>query len=92
MELIAEEGKGTLLYLRHSGEGQSFLEVLKQYASDKPEPVAGASEEQRDFGVGAQILRSIGMQKLRLITNRPRTRVGLLGFGLEITENIALDG
>lgn len=91
MELIAEEGKGTLLYLRHSGEGQSFLEVLKQYASDHPEPKAGASEEQRDFGVGAQILRSLGMKKLRLITNRPRTRVGLLGFGLEITENIALN-
>ncbi|MDX1408442.1 MAG: 3,4-dihydroxy-2-butanone-4-phosphate synthase, partial [Saprospiraceae bacterium] len=90
LEIIAEDGKGVLLYMRHSEKGISILDKLKQYQDDQD--VSPESEQQRDFGVGAQILRSLGMQKLRLITNHPRHRIGLLGFGLEIVENIPING
>ncbi|MDX1478726.1 MAG: 3,4-dihydroxy-2-butanone-4-phosphate synthase [Saprospiraceae bacterium] len=90
LEIIAEDGKGVLLYMRHSEKGISILEKLKQY--EEGQDVSPESQQQRDFGVGAQILRSLGMQKLRLITNHPRHRIGLLGFGLEIVENIAING
>lgn len=89
MELIAKEGKGVLLYMRHGEKGGDIIEKLKELskgAEEKP----GASDEQRDFGVGAQILRSLNIAKIRLITNRPRQRVGLLGFGLEIVENVPI--
>lgn len=85
LELIAKEGKGVLLYMRHSEKGISIVEKLKEYASAQANT---ESSEQRDFGVGAQILRDIGIRKIRLLTNRPRHRVGLIGFGLEITENV----
>ena len=90
LELISKEEKGVLLYMRHGEKGDSILEKLKWYASGEMENT-GASEKQRDFGVGAQILRSLGIEKLRLITNHPRQRIGLLGFGLEIVENVPID-
>jgi 3,4-dihydroxy 2-butanone 4-phosphate synthase/GTP cyclohydrolase II len=88
LEVIAAAGSGVLLYMRHGEKGTTILEILKNYA----EPIEPSSKtsEQRDFGVGAQILREIGVRKIRLITNNPRTRVGLIGFGLEITENIQI--
>jgi 3,4-dihydroxy 2-butanone 4-phosphate synthase/GTP cyclohydrolase II len=85
LEMIAREGKGVLLYMRHSEKGTSIVEKLKEYANSK---APSKTSEQRDFGVGAQILRDIGIRKIRLLTNRPRHRVGLIGFGLEITENV----
>ena len=88
LEVIAAAGSGVLLYMRHGEKGTSILEKLKNYA-EPAEPTSNTSE-QRDFGVGAQILREIGVRKIRLITNNPRTRVGLIGFGLEITENIQI--
>ena len=91
LQLISEEGKGVLVYMRHGEKGSTILDKLKGYASDEPEPV-GDSDAQRDFGVGAQILRSLGVEKIRLITNHPRQRVGLLGFGLEIVENVPIKG
>lgn len=90
LEVIAAAGSGVLLYMRHGEKGTSILEKLKNYA--EPSEPTSKTTEQRDFGVGAQILRDIGIQKIRLITNNPRTRVGLIGFGLEITENIQIFG
>ncbi len=89
MELISKEGSGVLLYMRHGEKGASIVDKLRQYANG--EETAGDSEKQRDFGVGAQILRTFGIEKIRLITNHPRQRIGLLGFGLEIVENVEMD-
>lgn len=89
LELISKDGKGVLLYMRHGEKGVSIVDKLKRFAQGE-EP-AGDSEKQRDFGVGAQILRTFGIEKIRLITNHPRRRIGLLGFGLEIVENVQMD-
>ncbi|MCB0686864.1 MAG: 3,4-dihydroxy-2-butanone-4-phosphate synthase [Saprospiraceae bacterium] len=85
MEVIQKEQKGVLLYMRHS-EKNSMLQHLKNL-QDKKVPVLS---EQRDFGVGAQILRDLGISKIRLLTNNPRRRVALDGYGLEIVENVEL--
>ena len=85
LELISEEGNGVLVYMRH-GESGELLDKLRNFG--KPSDDGTDSTEQRDYGVGAQILRELGIKKIRLITNNPRPRIGLTGFGLEIVENI----
>jgi len=91
MEIIAEEGKGVLIYMRHSEKGVSLLAQLKSYQNKGKKLGEGTkSAEQRDYGIGAQILRDLGVTKIRLITNHPRRRIGLIGYGLEIVENISL--
>lgn len=86
---ISEEGKGVLLYIRHGEEGNEIIEKLKEIDTN-PNNNPSASTEQRDFGVGAQILRDLGVQKIKLMTSNPRKRVGLIGYGLEIVENVEL--
>ncbi|HAW04475.1 MAG TPA: 3,4-dihydroxy-2-butanone-4-phosphate synthase [Saprospirales bacterium] len=86
---ISEEGKGVLLYIRHGEKGNEIIEKLKELDTN-PDNNASASTEQRDFGVGAQILRDLGVQKIKLMTSNPRKRVGLIGYGLEIVENIEM--
>ena len=88
LEIISQEGKGVLLYMRHGEKSGDIIDKIRQYKIGRD--VSPASDEQRDFGVGAQILRSLGVEKIRLITNHPRERVGLLGFGLEIVENVTI--
>lgn len=85
LQLIASEGRGVLLYMRHGEKDQSILDKLIAYKESN-----GPTEtsQQRDYGVGAQILHDLGVRKIRLITNHPRKRIGLLGFGLEIVENL----
>ncbi len=92
MEIIADEGKGVLIYMRHSEKGASLLTRLKSY-QNKNEPLGEGTQsaEQRDYGIGAQILRDLGITKIRLITNHPKRRIGLIGYGLEIVENIGLE-
>lgn len=85
MELIQQEKSGVLLYMRHS-EKNSIIQNLHDL-KNKTKPNLG---EQRDFGVGAQILRDLGVSKIRLLTNNPRKRVALDGYGLEIVENVHL--
>jgi 3,4-dihydroxy 2-butanone 4-phosphate synthase/GTP cyclohydrolase II len=85
MRKIGKEGKGVLLYMRHS-EGDSILHRLRQLQN----PVEDNKSEQRDFGVGAQILRDLGLRKIRLLTKHPKRRVALDGYGLEIIENVPL--
>ncbi len=92
MDIIAKEGKGVLIYMRHSEKEASLLARLKSY-QNKDETISEGTQsaEQRDYGVGAQILRDLGVSKIRLITNNPKRRVGLIGYGLEIIENISLE-
>ncbi len=99
MAKIAEEGKGLFLFMRHGEKGTSIVAKLKdiheqQMGIEKgPETLTDgrASAEQRDYGVGAQILRDLGVSKLRLLSNTSRRRIGLIGYGLEIVENVDLD-
>jgi 3,4-dihydroxy 2-butanone 4-phosphate synthase/GTP cyclohydrolase II len=93
LEMIEKEGRGMLLYMRHNNEDDSLLSHLKEIKKEKEtgEKTLGEgteSKEQRDYGVGAQILRELNVTKIRLITNSPKRRIGLIGYGLEIVENV----
>lgn len=90
LQIISEADKGVLLYMRHGEKSASILDKLRQYQSG--EDPRHDTEKQRDIGVGSQILRSLGIEKIRLITNHPRQRIGIPGFGLEIIENVPING
>jgi 3,4-dihydroxy 2-butanone 4-phosphate synthase / GTP cyclohydrolase II len=97
MRLIEKEGNGVILYMNQEGRGIGLLNKLKAYrlqeeGMDTVEANLhlGFQMDQRDYGVGAQILRHLGISKLRLVSNNPRKRVGLLGYGLEVVENVPL--
>jgi len=101
MEMIAAEGKGVLLYLRQEGQGaQLFRESgrsgkrLPVEDSRRMSTSAGSQVyDFRDYGIGAQILRDIGLRKMRLLTNSPPRRLAsLTGYGLEIVEYVPLNG
>lgn len=94
IDKISRSDKGVLLYMRHSekGDDESLLTTLKRYRQKQDHGEAihiKADMSQRDYGVGAQILRDLGLRKIRLITNTPRKRIGIDGYGLEIVENVA---
>lgn len=99
MELIDKEGKGVILYiLNHEGRGIGLVNKIKAYAmQDKGIDTVEANEklgfkpDQRDYGIGAQILVSLGINKIRLITNNPRKFIGLAGYGMEIVERVPLE-
>src|SRR4051812_30731327 len=97
MQIVEREGTGVILYMNQEGRGIGLLNKLKAYrlqeeGMDTVEANLhlGFQTDQRDYGVGAQILRHLGVTKLRLITNNPKKRVGLIGYGLEIVDNIPL--
>ncbi|MBK9253917.1 MAG: 3,4-dihydroxy-2-butanone-4-phosphate synthase [Saprospiraceae bacterium] len=89
LRMIAKEQNGVLLFMRHSEKYDAILEKLKTLDND-PTNNPVSSNEQRDFGVGAQILHELGVDKIRLISNHKKKRIGLVGYGLEIVENIFL--
>lgn len=98
MEMVEHEGKGVVLYMNQEGRGIGLMNKLKAYklqeeGKDTVEAnlALGFKNDQRDYGVGAQILRHLGVSKIRLMTNNPRKRAGLSGYGLEIVENVALE-
>lgn len=98
MNMIQEAGKGVLIYLNQEGRGIGLFNKIAAYklqekGLDTVEANIhlGFKEDERDYGVGAQIIRSLGIQKIRLITNNPKKRAGLEGYGLEIIENIHLE-
>ncbi|MBP7239066.1 MAG: 3,4-dihydroxy-2-butanone-4-phosphate synthase [Saprospiraceae bacterium] len=86
LSLIEHEGNGVFLLMRHSELSDNVLDVLKSFAGYDDI----SSSEQRDIGVGAQILREIGITRMKLMSNHTVERVGLIGFGLEIVENVRL--
>lgn len=97
MHMVDEAGKGVILYINQEGRGIGLLNKLKAYklqeqgydtveANEK----LGFKMDQRDYGIGAQILRDLGISKMRLITNNPSKRAGLIGYGLEIVDNVPI--
>lgn len=98
MKKVQEEGKGIILYMNQEGRGIGMLNKLKAYklqeegydtvqANEK----LGFKADQRDYGIGAQILRDLKVRKMRLMTNNPKKRTALIGYGLEIVENVPLE-
>lgn len=98
MKMVEKEGKGVIVYMNQEGRGIGLLNKLKAYklqeeGRDTVEAnlELGFKMDERDYGVGAQILRDLGISKIKLLTNNPTKRAGLIGYGLEIVENIALE-
>ncbi|MEI6312109.1 MAG: bifunctional 3,4-dihydroxy-2-butanone-4-phosphate synthase/GTP cyclohydrolase II [Bacteroidota bacterium] len=98
LRMIEKEGKGVLLYMKQEGRGIGLINKLKAYklqenGQDTVEAnlSLGFKMDQRDYGIGAQILRDLNICKMRLLSNNPKKRIGLIGYGLEIIENINIE-
>jgi len=98
MKMVEEAGKGVVLYMNQEGRGIGLLNKLKAYklqeeGYDTVEAnlKLGFGMDERDYGVGAQILRELGISKIKLISNNPRKRAGLLGYGLEIVDTVPIE-
>ncbi len=98
MQMVENEGKGVVLYLNQEGRGIGLMAKIAAYKLQEQgydtvdaNVHLGYDPDERDYGVGAQILNMLGVQKMRLITNNPVKRVGLEAYGLEITENIPIE-
>lgn len=98
LRMIEKEGRGALIYLNQEGRGIGLMEKMKAYklqenGMDTIEAnlCLGHKEDERDYGVGAQILRHIGITKMRLMTNNPVKRVGLESYGLSVVENVPIE-
>jgi 3,4-dihydroxy 2-butanone 4-phosphate synthase/GTP cyclohydrolase II len=97
MQMVEKEGKGVIVYMNQEGRGIGLLNKLKAYklqeeGKDTVEAnlELGFKMDERDYGVGAQILRDLGVSKIRLMSNNPKKRAGLTGYGLEIVENVPI--
>ena len=98
MKMIEAEGKGLIVYMNQEGRGIGLLNKLKAYKLQEEgfdtvdaNLQLGFKMDERDYGVGAQIIRNLGISKMRLITNNPVKRAGLVGYGLEITEIVPVE-
>src|SRR5947209_149489 len=98
LDKIAEEGKGVILYLLQEGRGIGLMNKLRAYElQEQGHDTVEANErlgfrpDQRDYGIGAQTLRDLGVRKMRLMTNNPSKYIGFTGCGLEITERVPLE-
>ncbi|PWH86233.1 bifunctional 3,4-dihydroxy-2-butanone-4-phosphate synthase/GTP cyclohydrolase II [Brumimicrobium oceani] len=98
MRMIEKEGKGVIVYMNQEGRGIGMMNKLKAYklqeegydtvqANEK----LGFKGDQRDYGIGAQIIRDLNVRKMRLMSNNPTKRTGLIGYGLEVVENVSLE-
>ena len=98
MQMVEKEGKGVIVYMNQEGRGIGLVNKLKAYQlQEKGKDTVEANEElgfkadHRDYGVGAQILRSLEINKIKLLSNNPKKRSGLIGYGLEIVENVPIE-
>lgn len=98
MQMIEKEGKGVVLYMSQEGRGIGLMNKIKAYKLQEQglDTVdanlhLGFKADERDYGIGANILRELGVRKMRLLTNNPTKRIGLEGFGIEIVENVPLE-
>jgi 3,4-dihydroxy 2-butanone 4-phosphate synthase/GTP cyclohydrolase II len=100
LEMIAEEGRGVLLYLKQEGRGVGLVNQLRAYrlmdeqhkdAVEADAAILGQKTDPRDYGIGAQILHELGVRKMRLITNHPVKRAAIEGFDLEITDRVPIE-
>lgn len=98
MEMVDREGKGVVLYMKQEGRGIGLLNKLRAYKLQEEgldtveaNVQLGFDMDERDYGVGAQILRDLGITKIKLMTNNPKKRVGLMGYGLEIVDNVGIE-
>lgn len=98
MQAIEKEGRGAIIYLNQEGRGIGLMDKIRAYKLQEngydtvdANLHLGHKADERDYGVGANILHSLGIRKMRLMSNNPVKRIGLEGFGLEITENVPLE-
>ncbi|MBB6325448.1 3,4-dihydroxy 2-butanone 4-phosphate synthase/GTP cyclohydrolase II [Algoriphagus iocasae] len=98
MDMVEREGKGVVLYMNQEGRGIGLINKLKAYKLQEQgmdtvqaNLALGLPMDSRDYGVGAQILRDLGISKIKLISNNPQKRVGLIGYGLEIVEQVGIE-
>ncbi|WP_443192780.1 bifunctional 3,4-dihydroxy-2-butanone-4-phosphate synthase/GTP cyclohydrolase II [Mucilaginibacter sp. KACC 22063] len=98
MQIIQQEGKGVILYMNQEGRGIGLVNKLKAYQLQEngfdtvdANLQLGFKMDQRDYGIGAQILRDLGISKMRLMSNNPKKRAGLVGYGLEVVENVPIE-
>ena len=98
MEMIEKEGKGVIVYMNQEGRGIGLTNKLKAYKLQEEgydtleaNIKLGFKGDERDYGIGAQIIRDLGVTKIRLMSNNPQKRTGLIGYGLEIVDNVPLE-
>lgn len=98
MQMIEEEGKGVIVYMSQEGRGIGLMNKIKAYKLQQEgydtvdaNTHLGFKPDERNYGVGANILRILGVKKMRLMTNNPKKRVGLESYGLEVVENIPIE-
>src|SRR5690554_1332500 len=98
MEMIEKTGKGVIVYMNQEGRGIGLINKLRAYNLQEngldtvdANLKLGFKADERDYGVGAQILRNLGVTKMRLMTNNPKKRAGIIGYGLEVVENVPLE-